>query len=273
MASPMTAAQWRAVLAAEGVHAAFHAGWETFGRDDETGKPFGPVFGVVIHHTAGQNDLHVILNGLPNLPPPLAHAWCGKTEGIVQTSCHRANHAGTVPVNVRDAMVSESGHPTPDVDEPLDGNDFTYGLEIENRGDGRDPYPAYQYDQAVRWATAICRFHKWSAASCFGHKEITRRKTDPSFSMDRFRADVAERLAHPASWTKGDTTVPTQPAVPAAYSAVLETDAIPSPVNHPSHDANLYWTGEQYIRFLAEELIKTRDAVLRIEAQLRASQP
>lgn len=220
MATPMTATQWQAALRAEGLSPEHLAGWMTYGRDAATGKPFGPVNGVVIHHTAGRDDLGVIAKGTASLPGPLAHAWSGRTK-LFQVSIHRANHAGSVPQNVYDAMVDESGHPRPDAAEPLDGNDFTYGLEIENRGDGVDVYPEDQYDRSVRWAAAVCRFHKWTAASVFGHKEVTRRKIDPrgpvagygtrgkfEFTMTQFRADVAERLKHPASWSPPQSTTP-----------------------------------------------------------------
>lgn len=226
MAHPMTTADWKTALKAEGVRAEYLAGWSTYGRDDETGKPFGPVHGVVIHHTAGRNDLHVVVDGVPGLPGPLAHAWLGRTGNLPlkQISVHRANHAGSVPLAVKNAMKAESGHPKPTGAETEDGNDFTYGLEIENRGDGSDVYPEEQYDQAVRWAAAICRFHGWTARSVFGHREVTARKIDPrgpvagygrrgrfEFTMDQMRTDVDQRLAHPASWSPPQTTTPPAP--------------------------------------------------------------
>src|SRR3546814_16141661 len=87
----------------------------------------------------------------------------------------RANHAGTFAQNAHNAVLAESPvHPYPDSAEPVDGNDKYYGLEIENRGDGSDPYPMVQYVAAVKWATAICRFHGWTENSVLGHKEGTR---------------------------------------------------------------------------------------------------
>lgn len=234
MAYPMDTAEWKAALKAEGVRVEYLAGWSTYGRDDETGKPFGPVHGIVIHHTAGRNDLGVVVNGTPSLPGPLAHAWLGRTgtTPLKQISVHRCNHAGSVPLNIRKAMIAESGHPAPSGAETEDANDFTYGLEIENKGDGTDVYPEEQYDQAVRWAAAICRSHNWTAASVFGHKEVTTRKIDPkgpvagyglrerfTFSMAVFRADVAQRLKNKPSWSPQQTA----PApVPAPAPLTLE---------------------------------------------------
>lgn len=232
MAAPLTTAQWKAALKAEGVRAEYLAGWSTYGRDDETGKPFGPVHGIVIHHTAGRNDMGVVVNGTSTLPGPLAHAWLGRTgtTPLKQISVHRCNHAGSVPANIKAAMIAESGHPKPTGAETEDGNDFTYGLEIENKGDGSDVYPEDQYDQAVRWTAAVIRAHRakdddWSAGSVFGHKEVTTRKVDPKgpvagygtrgrfeFTMSQFRTDVEQRLAHPASWSPPQTTTPPLPA-------------------------------------------------------------
>ncbi|MBR7679255.1 N-acetylmuramoyl-L-alanine amidase, partial [Streptomyces daliensis] len=69
-----------------------------------------------------------------------------------------------------------------------------YGFEIENRGDGRDPYPTAQLDAVERLSAALCRAHGWSAASVIGHKEWTRRKIDPSFSMPGMRDRIGARI-------------------------------------------------------------------------------
>lgn len=199
MATPLTADHILAALRNEGVDVAEHPGWRTHNRDAATGKTFGPVNGAVIHHTAGTNSLELCYNGRSDLPGPLCHTHLAKTGVATMVGWGRTNHAGTFAQNAVDAVVAESSvHPAPAVAEPVDGNDKFYGLEIENLGDGKDPYPAVQYDTAVRWAAAICRAHGWSADSVIGHKEGTRRKTDPSFSMTAFRASVNAALALPA---------------------------------------------------------------------------
>ncbi|WP_328629994.1 peptidoglycan-binding protein [Streptomyces lycii] len=152
--------------------------------------------GIVVHHTAGRNSLNLCYNGTSSLPGPLCHAHLAKDGTLSLISNGRANHAGSFAANAFNAMLNESdNHPRPDSAEPIDANARTYGIEIENLGNGRDPYPAVQYDAAVRWAAAICRAHGWSADSVIGHKEGTRRKIDPTFSMDKFRANVAARLS------------------------------------------------------------------------------
>ncbi|WP_406164153.1 N-acetylmuramoyl-L-alanine amidase [Streptomyces canus] len=195
MATPLGADRMLAVLKAEGLTVHEHAGWTTHERDDETGKAFGPVIGVLIHHTAGHGDKEICFNGRSDLPGPLCHGWLGKTAGLWLLSAGRANHAGLVDLDVLNALRAESS-PLPHDDQAnADGNDCLYGLEIENLGNGSDPYPVDQYTQAVLWAAAICRAHGWSEKSVAGHKEVQPGKIDPSFDMDVFRADVRKQLA------------------------------------------------------------------------------
>ncbi|MGW0929566.1 peptidoglycan-binding protein [Streptomyces sp. NPDC002644] len=198
MATPMTPAQWLAALRAEGINVAERSGWTTHERDDETGKAFGPVHGVLIHHTAGSNTLNFCWTGSSALPGPLCHTHLSKTGKATMLSAGRANHAGLVAKNAFDAVYAESStHPKPSAASgTVDGNDCFYGIEIENLGTGSDPYPSVQYDAAVRWAAAICRHHGWTADSVVGHKETSiEGKIDPSFDMNKFRADVKARLA------------------------------------------------------------------------------
>jgi hypothetical protein len=149
MATPLTAAGHLAAYQAEGLTVHEHAGWRTHSRDAATGKTFGPVHGVVIHHTAGRDSLAFCYSGTAELPGPLCHTHLSKTGVATMLSAGRANHAGTFAQNAHQAVLDESTvHPCPDAAEPVDGNDHYYGIEIENLGDGRDPYPAVQYDAA-----------------------------------------------------------------------------------------------------------------------------
>lgn len=45
---------------------------------------------------------------------------------------------------------------------------------------------------------------------------------------------------------------------PPTYEDVMETDAIPAPRNHPDYATHKFWTGESYLRFIAEQLIDLR---------------
>ncbi|WP_282795053.1 N-acetylmuramoyl-L-alanine amidase [Streptomyces sp. CC224B] len=164
MAPPMTPAEWRAALRAEGVPISELGGWTTRGRDAATGKRFGPVRGSLNHHTAAVNSLNAIaFHGQgPDVPPPLAHAYPPKSGVLVLVAAGRANHAGLAARNAWDAIVAEQPIPRPDKSTgTVDGNDGLYGIETENLGDGRDEYTREQYDTWVRYNAAICRHHGW----------------------------------------------------------------------------------------------------------------
>ncbi|MFJ9427610.1 N-acetylmuramoyl-L-alanine amidase [Streptomyces sp. NPDC101249] len=233
MATPMTPAQWRTALKAEGVRYTEFEGWTTRGRDAATGKAFGPVHGVLNHHTAGSNSLRAVTTGgAPNLPAPLCHTYLPKSGVAVLVSCHRANHAGTAAANVMAAIVAEKPLPKQDKSTTVDGNDQLYGIETENLGNGKDMYTRDQYDTWVRWNAAICRHHGWSSGSVAGHLETSvEGKIDPrgpvegygdrgrfEFTMGQLRADVAERLRHPASWSPGATSTYTVAAGDTLWS-------------------------------------------------------
>jgi hypothetical protein len=224
MATPLTADRMLAALRAEGLTVREHTGWRTHNRDTATGKTFGPVIGVLIHHTAGHNDRELCFNGRPDLPGPLCHAWLGKTDGLWLLGNGRANHAGLVDGDVVRALMAETSPLPTDDEADTDGNDVLYGIEIENLGDGRDPYPAGQYDQAVRWAAAICRAHGWSEKSVAGHKEVQPGKVDPNFDMNVFRAAVAARLAHAPSWNPNEEN--DMPTANEVAKAVLTYDGV-----------------------------------------------
>jgi len=213
MATPLTAARMLAVLKAEGLTVHEHTGWTTHNREAATGKTFGPVIGVLIHHTAGHGDKEICYNGRSDLPGPLCHSWLGKTAGLWMIGHGRANHAGLVDLDVLNALRAEAS-PLPHDDQAnADGNDVLYGLEIENLGDSKDPYPADQYRQAVLWAAALCRAHGWTERSVAGHKEVQPGKIDPSFDMNDFRADVKKQLATKPGATGTTPTTPSKPKV------------------------------------------------------------
>ncbi|MFJ4702790.1 N-acetylmuramoyl-L-alanine amidase [Streptomyces sp. NPDC088768] len=202
MSASLSASTHLAALRAEGLDVVEHPGWRTHSRT-APGRPWGPVHGVLIHHTAGRSSVATVWGGRSDLPGPLAHGLLAKSGVLTVTSAGRANHAGPVAKNAFAAVLAESAkHPAPSVASgTVDGNTCFYGLEIENLGDGADPYPDAQYDAAVRWAAALCRAHGWSAHSAVGHKETSvEGKPDPSFDMHDFRRAVAERLAHGPDW-------------------------------------------------------------------------
>jgi hypothetical protein len=231
MATPMTADQFLAALKAEGLHVVEHAGWRDHNRNGHGG--WGPMNGVMIHHTAGSapGDGSVVWSGRSDLPGPLAHGYLAKSGTVTMTANGRANHAGGGDAAVLAAVVAErvslpATHHHEGSSGAVDGNAHFYGLEISNQGTKGDPYPAEQYRSAVRWAAAICRHHGWSERSVIGHKEWSDWKSDPSFDMNAFRAAVAMCLAvKPAAWG-----APKAPAAPIETKedtvALTKADAI-----------------------------------------------
>ncbi|MET8401381.1 N-acetylmuramoyl-L-alanine amidase [Streptomyces sp900116325] len=232
MATPLTAGRLLAILKNEGVKTAEYPGWTTRERDAATGKTFGPVHMVLNHHTAGSNSLATVAkNGVAGLPAPLAHIHLAKSGVATMCSAGRANHAGLMAKNAYDSFLNEkTTHPTPlKASGTVDGNDLSYGIETENLGNGTDVYTRAQYDAWVRINAALCREYDWSAESCGDHKETSvEGKIDPkgpvegygtrgrfTYSGKQFRADIAERLKHPASWSPSTSKPPTTPKPPS----------------------------------------------------------
>lgn len=198
MATPLSADRMVSTLKAAGLKVVEYPGWRTHNRN-RVGA-WGPVNGILIHHTAGSNSKNLVFNGRSDLPGPLAHAHLAKDGTVTLTGNGRANHAGKAARNAFDAILSESSdHPKPSAASgTVDGNARLYGIEIENLGNGRDPYPDVQYKAAVRWAGAIAKAHGWSEDSIAGHKETSiEGKIDPSFDMNKFRRDVG-------AWMRGE---------------------------------------------------------------------
>lgn len=199
MAIPMTAPQMLTALRREGVEPLEYLSWRTHNRNHK--GPWGPVYGVMIHHTVtrGGTDaqtaasVELCYEGHSILPGPLCHAVGAKSGDIYLVGNGRTNHAGMGDGHVLGAVVDERALPA-DNQADTDGNQYFYGIEGVNLGDGKDPWPNAQYMALVKYAAAICRFHGWSERSVIGHKEWQPGKIDPAFDMDRFRDGVRRRL-------------------------------------------------------------------------------
>lgn len=265
MSLPLTASQFTTALRAEGVHVVERPGWETHNRNHK--GPFGPVHGVMIHHTVSKNELSSVElceDGYAELPGPLCQSVIGKSASVYMVGNGRTNHAGTGDPNVFAAVKDERYGDVPPVTRVhegqagVDGNTHFYGAECVNMGDGKDPWPEAQVEAMVRWATAICRAHGWTAKSVIGHKEWSDWKTDPRGpgmpSMTEFRARVAARLAQPPSWD-GDAGghVPTNPTnpyptpVPGATMTAPARTILSMPTDTTLLDGipqTIYWTTE-----------------------------
>ncbi len=153
------------------------AGWKTRGRLGV----FGPVKGILCHHTAGSKtgnapSLPLIVSGRPDLPGPLSQIHLARDGTFTVIAAGRCNHAGT---GAWQGVTS--------------GNSSFIGIEAENAGDGTDPWPDVQMESYARGCAAILKHIGASVIMCAGHKEYATpkgRKIDPSFSMPAFRAKV-----------------------------------------------------------------------------------
>ncbi|MEW2487204.1 peptidoglycan-binding protein [Streptomyces sp. NPDC048411] len=195
MATPLTAYAFARALRDEGVRLAEHTdklNWQTHNRNHK--GPWGPVNGVMLHHTAGRDSLTLCRDGTAALPGPLCIGLVAKDGTVHLAGYGRTNHAGAGSSAVFDAVRAERPLPGPPGPDAVDGNTHFYGFEIENLGNGHDPYPAAQLAAVERLSAALCRAHGWSAASVIGHKEWTGRKIDPSFSMPGMRMRIEARL-------------------------------------------------------------------------------
>jgi hypothetical protein len=231
MATPLTADQLVTALRAEGLVVHEVRDWRHHNRNAK--GAWGPVNGVMLHHTAS-NSLGIVnycYDGSSDLPGPLCHGVIDKKGEVWLVGNGRANHAGGGDARVLAAVVAENyGDRPPATHEhqgssgAVDGNSHFYGFECVNAGDGKDPWPDAQVQAMVRASAAICRFHKWGAKSAIGHLEWSDWKSDPkgaAVAMPTLRGYVKASLAMKAgAWTlkppapKPPTTPPPAPKPP-----------------------------------------------------------
>src|SRR5665213_3387901 len=132
-------ADWlQQILLDAGLKVAVQPGWETRGAGN-----FGPVRGVICHHTAGpltgnMPSLGVVTNGRPDLAGPLAQLCLGRDGAFYVVATGRANHAGAG---------AWEGITT--------GNTSFIGIEAENAGTDEDAWPDVQMDAYHRGVAAI----------------------------------------------------------------------------------------------------------------------
>lgn len=222
MATPPTADQLVAALRAEGLTVIEYKSWRTHNRNSK--GAWGPVNGVMLHYTVSEGEassVDLCYRGYAALPGPLCQAVIAKSGRVYMVGNGRANHAGGGDPNVLQAVIDERYNTRPPKPQRgnsngVDGNARFIGAECVNLGDGKDPWPDAQIDAMVRFSAAICRLKGWTAKSTIGHGEWSSDKTDPEgrlgdaspVAMPKMRAKIAERLAHPPSWSPGTPTTP-----------------------------------------------------------------
>lgn len=177
----MTTLPWLAdALRAAGLTVVEHPGWKTHGRPGS----YDPSYGVV-HATAAprsQSDeiqVRVVRDGRSDLPGPIANAAVDRRGVWHVLAAGRCNST----------LTGTAG--------PFAGLGNTYALSVEGCNDNlSEPWPDVQYRSYVAGWAAWCRHLGWPASRLVGHKEHTPgHKTDPTFNMAVFRADVARVLA------------------------------------------------------------------------------
>lgn len=210
MAKPLSASKLLELLRAEGLTVHEVRNWRTHNRNSK--GPWGPVNGVMIHHTVTSGtsgSVALCYNGHSNLPGPLCHGVIDKEGHVHLVGNGRANHAGLGDNDVLRAVINESKLPA-DNEADTDGNRHFYGFECVNLGNGTDPWPEAQKEAIEKVSAAICRHHGWSERSVIGHKEWQPGKVDPrGFTMDSMRTRIRERLAGGGGGK--DTPQPTPP--------------------------------------------------------------
>lgn len=164
------------VLKNAGVKVIEEDGWQTRGHGDvETCK------GICCHHTgtpSNRNEnmptLHMVINGRSDLAGPLCNLALGRDGTAYIVAAGKAYHAGAG---------SWKGI--------TNGNSVFVGIEAENVGNGKDPWPQIQMEAYTKICAAILDHCKLDTIYCIGHKEwAPKRKVDPTFDMNQFRTNV-----------------------------------------------------------------------------------
>jgi hypothetical protein len=156
-------------------------GWRTRGSASWSPR------GIICHETRGSirstdaGEIYVLLHGSATAPPPIAQLYLSRTGHWHVIASGRCNH-------VRAGWAG----PFKGV-----GNSGLIGIEAQHAAG--EPWTDRQYDSYVRGVAALRARTGWGIA---GHKEHqpggyghASSKTDPSFNMNQFRADVAAVLA------------------------------------------------------------------------------
>lgn len=216
MAVPLSADAALKALCGMGLNVVEIDGWKT--RNRNTKGRFGPVHGVMLHHTASrgtQATLDMIVNGRSDLAGPLAHAMISKDGTVYLTGWGRTNHAGTGDADVLKSVLNETALPAKKK-TGCDGNVHFYGFECVNLGDGYDPWPAAQVRAMILASAALVRAHGWGRSgntSVIGHSEWQKGKIDPHpLSMP----DIRDRVQQVVCAAYGIQRPKTKPATPVS---------------------------------------------------------
>lgn len=176
-------------------------GWETRTR----AFSFTPQ-GVMVHHTAGTNSLSTCVYGRPDVPGPLCHFLIDKDGTIHLISQLAVNGSGYGCSKLLD-RTRQDLPPLGDAKDlgytdDMGGSRFYWNIEVENLGNGSDPYPQSQLESLVALCAFLCRRHGFTANRVVHHREWTKRKIDMSW-----REDIRGMVAATLNNTQGGITL------------------------------------------------------------------
>lgn len=196
MAVPMTADQQLVAFRNEGITVKEVDGWRTRNRNHK--GPWGPVHGLMVHHTGSDspNQVAVLRDGRSDLPGPLSQYGISQDGVLWLIGNGRANHAGSGDADVLAAVKAENygNYPPTDNQTNADGNTYFYGVEIWYSGS--HGMSKAQYATLLKLGAAIFKFHKWTHKSAIGHGEWQPGKWDPGYAngkmmdMNAIRNDI-----------------------------------------------------------------------------------
>lgn len=241
MAPPMTATQITAQLKKWGVNFQGYRSWATHNRNHK--GPWGPVHGVLWHHTGSdsKDQRNLLYSGRSDLPGPLCHFGVAQDGKVWLVGWGRANHAGEIDDDVLDALIEEKPLPV-DNEANIDGNSRLYGIEIWYSGSQK--MTAAQYKSSLLITAAICDWHDWTGKSALGHGEVQPGKWDPGKTdMDAVRNDVSQFLADGAGSAMVEKSM---------YQKTLGSDQA-TPPKHVDRRKNKFWQPISIIRHAAEQ--------------------
>jgi hypothetical protein len=179
------------------------SGWQTRGRPPSSG-PFNPQ-GLLVHHTGSTSSaanpagaLGIVTNGRSDLPGPLCQISTGFDGVTTVVAAGRANHAGRMRAMGR----VPAG----------DGNAQLVGNEVQTNG--TQQMPKVQYDAVVLSSAAVLDMLGVTVAELGLHNTTSLEgkwdlgagngKSGVPYSITKFRADVAARLAAGPNPSKED---------------------------------------------------------------------
>lgn len=236
-------------------------GYATRGRPDSTaGGPMDDVKGLIIHHTADENQSASYVNwlftvGRSDLPAPLANFATNKKGITIVGALGKANHAGAGSAGVLNLVISEDYNGFEEElkgGNTVNGNPLFYGNEVMYRGvEGYHMTPE-QYDGVVRMSAAICDHHGWSAKSVIGHREWSSTKIDPGYIfMYELRKDIQALLdAGPGGTTPPPVVTEPEPPVIVQPEPPKDIDVL-NPASYPPNGftkgPHITWLGQRLV--------------------------